>query len=98
MATMLVIRVPPELERIVGQRAEQQGTTPELVVLDALRQQLLPPDSIPQEESGTLADLLGDMTGCLDSGELVPGGAQMSHDIGKKFANGMVEKRGAGRA
>ncbi|HZP83729.1 MAG TPA: hypothetical protein VFB21_18960 [Chthonomonadaceae bacterium] len=44
-----------------------------------------------------MADFLADFIGCIDSGEIVPGGAQMSKDIGKKFTQDMVEKRKAGR-
>ena len=51
----------------------------------------------PKEGEKTLADYLKDHIGVIDSGEHVPGGAHMSEDTGKKFAEGMVEKRRRGR-
>jgi len=95
---MITITLPPELEQAVTERAQNQGTTPELLVLDRLREQFLPalpPEELP--EGATMADFLADFIGCIDSGEIVPGGAQMSKDIGKKFTQDMVEKRKAGR-
>ena len=94
---MITITLPPELERAVTERAQQQGTTPELVALDTLRQQLLPVAPSPPVEGQTLADFLGEFIGCIHSSERVPGGAQMSVDTGKKFAAGMVKKRQEGR-
>lgn len=94
---MITITLPPELEQAVTERAQQQGTTPELVTLDVLRKQLLPAVSPTPVEGETMADFLADFIGCIDSGKIVPGGTQMSKDIGKKFTQGMVEKRKAGR-
>lgn len=89
---MVTVTLPPELEQSVVEKARQQGITPELLVLDELRLRfspVLPPPS----ESGSLADFLGEFIGCIHSSEVVPGGAQMSTDTGKKFAAGMVKKR-----
>jgi hypothetical protein len=72
------------------------GTTPEIVALDTLNREFIPAAQ-PAPTGGTLADFLGDFIGCLDSGEIVPGGANMSENIGETFAEGMAEKRGAGR-
>jgi hypothetical protein len=46
---------------------------------------------------GSLAEALADFIGVLDSGEYVPGGAQMSERTGEKFAEGLVEQRKQGR-
>ena len=54
-------------------------------------------DKTPKDGEETLADYLKDHIGVIDSGEHVPGGARMSEDTGKKFAEGMVEKRRKGR-
>ena len=95
---MLTITLTPELEKAATERAEQQGTTAELIALDSLRRQLLPaPAASSPNHEGSLADFLGDFIGCLHSSENVPGGAQMSKDSGKKFAQGMMKKRADGR-
>ncbi|MDQ2733259.1 MAG: hypothetical protein M3Y56_16540 [Armatimonadota bacterium] len=88
---MLTVTLPPELEETVVERAHQQGTTPERLVLDELRLRFSPVPP-PPSEKGSLADFLGDFIGCIHSSEFVPGGAQMSTDSGKKFAAGMVKK------
>ncbi len=93
---MVTITLPPELEHTVAERAQQLGTTPQLLVLDELRRCFSPAPPAPSEE-GTLADYLGEFIGCIHSSEVVPGGAQMSRDSGKKFAAGMAEKRRAGK-
>jgi hypothetical protein len=94
---MVTITLPPELERVVTVQAQQQGTTPELLTLDKLREVLLPAITPPPVTEGTLADYLGEFIGCLDSGELIPGGARMSENIGERFAEGMLQKRREGR-
>jgi hypothetical protein len=93
---MITITLPPELEKTVSEKAEQQGTTPELLVLDELRLRFSP-EKPELGSEGTLADFLGDFIGCIHSSEVVPGGAQMSTDSGKKFAAGMVKKRREGK-
>jgi len=93
---MVTITLPPELELTVTEKARQQGTTPQQLVLDELRQRFSPALPPPAEEE-TLADFLGGFIGCIHSGDLVPGGAQMSTDSGKKFAAGMVKKRLEGK-
>jgi hypothetical protein len=93
------IILPPDIERVVVERARKQGTTPEILVLDSLRERFLPsllPDRSIEGE-GTLADFLGPHIGVLHSSEHTPGGARMSEDTGKKFAAGMVKKRQQGR-
>lgn len=94
---MVTITLTPELERIVTERAKQQGTTPELLALDKLSEQFLPVLSSEPSQEGNLADYLGEFIGCLDSGDLVSGGARMSENIGEKFAEGMAQKRREGR-
>ena len=93
---MITITLTPDLEKVVAERAKAQGTTPELIALDSLRKQFLTVES-DIEAQGSLADFLGDFIGCLHSSEVVPGGANTSVDIGKKFTAGMVKKRQAGR-
>lgn len=93
---MVTIVLPPELEKTITVRALRNGTTPELLVLATLHQEF---DSEPVDDiqKGSLADFLGDFLGCLDSGEIVPGGAPMSENMGEQFAEGMAEKHKAGK-
>ncbi len=97
------ITVPPDIERSLTARAEQLGTTPELLALDSLREKF-PPSERPAvdegpegEEPQSLADFLRGYVGVLHSSESVPGGARSSEDTGKKFAAGLLKKRQAGR-
>ena len=97
------ITVPPEIERTLTARADQLGTTPEVLALDSLREKFPPSDTEESEDTPegrspqNLADFLHGYVGVLHSGELVPGGAGMSEDTGKKLAAGLLEKRRAGR-
>ncbi len=85
---MVTITLPPELEQVATEEAARQGTTPELWALDKLRQSVAgngtftPPDA----EGGTMLDFLSGYVGVLDSGEVVPGGAQMSTLADDAFA------------
>jgi hypothetical protein len=93
------ISLPPDIERAVVEHAREQGTTPELLVIDSLRERFLlfpPLNTFPQSEE-TLADFLGTHIGILHSSEHIPGGARMSENNGKKFAAGMLKKRQQGR-
>ncbi len=99
---MVTITLPPELERAVTERAKQQGTTPELWTLDKLQQSLqaeaaaeLVPE--PISEGGSMLDFFAGYVGVLHSSEFTPGGAQMSQDTGRKFAEGMLKKRQEGK-
>jgi hypothetical protein len=99
---MVTITLPPELEKAVAERAQQQGTTPELWALDKLRQLLQfdsPPETTQEQASGsgTMLDFFTGYVGVLHSSEFVRGGAQMSKNTGLKFAEGMLKKRREGR-
>jgi hypothetical protein len=93
---MVTITLPPELEKVVTERAKQQGTTPELWTLDRLHQSLQAEAAVesasePTAESGSMLDFFEGYVGVLHSSEFVPGGAQMSQDTGRKFAAGMLK-------
>ena len=99
---MVTITLPPELEKVITERAKQQGTTPELWTLDRLTQFLQAEVAIedthePASEGGSMLDFFEDYVGVLHSSEFVPGGAQMSQDTGRKFAEGMLKKRQEGK-
>ena len=44
-----------------------------------------------------MLDFFEGYVGVLHSSECVPGGAQMSQDTGRKFAEGMLKKRQEGK-
>lgn len=92
---MTTITLPPELETAVAERAKRSGTTPELLALDSLRREFLPP--VPPESEGTMADFFAGYIGVIDSGEIVPGGANMSEDTGRKFKEILLEKHRLGK-
>jgi len=99
---MVTITLPSELERAVTERARKQGTTPELWALDKLRQSLqaeaaVEPCVDPASQDGSMLDFFKGYVGVLDSIEFVPGGAQLSHHTGRKFAEGMLIKREEGK-
>ena len=95
----MTITLTPDIENALAEEARKQGTTPELLALDCLRERFAPsPVTGPSAaEQGTLADFLADHLGVLASGELVSGGARLSEDTGKKFAAGLAQKRQQGR-
>lgn len=92
---LMKITLTPDLERALTTQAHQQGTTPERLALEYLRERFLPSVATESaaEEQGTLADFLANYIGVLSSSEHVPGGARMSENSGKKFAVGLVKKR-----
>jgi hypothetical protein len=95
----MIITLPHDIEQALVEHARKQGTTPELLALNSLRERFLPslvPDR-PAEGEGTLADFLGKHIGVLHSSEHIPGGARMSENPHNKFAAGMVKKRQQGR-
>ena len=90
---MVTITLPPELEKNITERANRQGTTPELLTLDSLNQMYIPPAFLsPIEAEETLADYWADYIGTIDSREIYPEGSQLSENTGRKFAELMMEK------
>lgn len=87
------ITLPPDIERALIEEARRLGTTPELLVLDSLRDRFLSSPVESMETLGeTLADRLGDLVGILHSSEFVPGGARLSEDTGEKFAAELMKQ------
>lgn len=100
----MVITLTPEIETVLGKLAMKQGTTVELLALRKLRELLsvgettsLRTKADKQDKAETLADLLAGYIGVFDSSEFVGGGAQMSSDTGRKFADILLGKRRPGR-
>ncbi len=94
----MTISLTPELEQALAEAAQRQGTTPEMLAREFLRERLLPAKAIdPNEgESGTLAESLADFIGILSSSEFVEGGAQLSERTGEQFTAGLMARREQG--
>ncbi len=95
----MVIALTPDIESALAEEARRQGTTPEQLALDYLRERFVPGATTQSTATtlGTLADFLAGHIGVLASEERVSGGGRMSEDAGKRFAAGLVEKRRQGR-
>ena len=90
---MATITLTPELEQAMTEQARLQGTTLEMLAIDKLNAYFLP--ALPTEsapEGETMADFLKEFIGCIDSREVVPGGANMSEYTGRKFGELMAKK------
>ncbi|HLJ55436.1 MAG TPA: CopG family transcriptional regulator [Chthonomonadaceae bacterium] len=94
---MLQIELPPDLDEAIASRARKQGTTPELLIVDKLREQFLPSAQTDPATGHSMADFLDGYIGGLHSGEFVPGGAQLSTDTGKKFTEILRAKHNRSR-
>lgn len=90
---MLTISLPRDLVTTLERHAEQQGTTIELLVVENLRRQFDPPPITEEPAEGSLYDFLRDSIGVLHSSDYVEGGARLSENTGKRFAELMIEKR-----
>lgn len=93
------ITLTPEIEQVLIRVARKQGATVESIVLKTLRECFFQKERKKQEGSGmnSLADMLKGDIGTIDSGEIVPGGAQMSTNTGKRFADILAAKRRQGK-
>jgi len=89
------ITLTADIENDLTHYAKHQGIRPEMLALNVLREWFAAHsiDESSTDEDGSLADYLADHIGVISSSEYVPGGAQMSKDCGKKFAEGMLKKR-----
>ncbi len=83
----------PEIERAIKKQASQKGTTPEKIALDGLRMLFVSRVEVADESPVSLADFLDGYVGVIRSSEFVAGGAQMSEETGKQFAQLMAQKR-----
>ncbi|MCW3051582.1 MAG: hypothetical protein JWN14_752 [Chthonomonadales bacterium] len=94
---MATITLTPELEKAMTEQARLQGTTLEMLAIDKLNAYFLP--SLPAEntsEGETMADFLKDFIGCIDSREVVPGGANISEYSGRKLGEILIKKHRVG--
>lgn len=95
----MTIELSSDLQQALDDAAREQGTTPQTLAAEWLRERLFP--AISQAYAATaprnLAERLGGYVGILDSGEHVPGGAQMSERTGEQFTEILVQRRERGR-
>ncbi len=93
----MTITLTPEIERALTARANQQGTTPELLALHDLKE--LYADPVPPDpfEGKSLADVLAGHIGTIRSSEHT--GIEVSHLSTDKesFTDYLVEKRKQGQ-
>ncbi|MBI4752875.1 hypothetical protein HY793_00670 [Candidatus Desantisbacteria bacterium] len=88
-----------DIENVITEWAHKQGTTPEMLVINTLRERFVSPvvNRLQIEKQETLADFLVGHIGVLSSSEHIAGGARMSENCGKKFASGVIKKRQDGK-
>ncbi len=98
------ITLTPEIEKVLGELAEEQGTTVELLALKTRRERFFSKEikslnetAGRQSDSKNLADLLAGYIGSIDSGDIADGGAWMSKNIGKRFGGILLEKQRRGK-
>nr|VFJ69398.1 MAG: hypothetical protein BECKDK2373B_GA0170837_12442 [Candidatus Kentron sp. DK] len=85
------IPLTPEIEQALNEYAKKQEATIESLALGAIREKFPCHQRIRQTprkpKAETLADRLAPYVGVVSSSEVVPGGANLSVDGGKKFAH-----------
>jgi len=87
------LTLTPEIEIAINRQARQKGTTPEQIALDGLQMLFGPGDERVGEPPTSLADFLEGYVGVIRSSEFIDGGAQLSENIGERFAQLMAQKR-----
>jgi predicted transcriptional regulator len=95
----VTIELSPDLQQALDDAAREQGTTPQTLAAEWLRERLFPTSSQAYAATGprNLAERLAGYVGVLDSGEHFPGGAQMSERTGEQFTDILVQRREQGR-
>ena len=95
----LLVDLPPKAQSRLRERAAEAGKEENVLAALLLTELLVPEEEDVETDElagGTLADLLKGRTGLFRSSERIPGGARMSENTGKQFADGMEEKRRRG--
>ncbi|MCI0378076.1 MAG: hypothetical protein L0215_10740 [Gemmataceae bacterium] len=89
---MTTITIPPDLASRLFDEAQRRGTTPELLALDGLRRLFAPPADNGSANQGTLFDFLAGYIGTVAASA-----EPYSENCGRRFAEGLAEKRERGR-
>jgi hypothetical protein len=84
---MVTITLPPDVEAELVKEAEKQGTTPELLAVDCLRNRFAPAPEAGADEKGSLFDFLSGYIGTVDGSR-----EALSERTGERFTEGMLEK------
>ena len=94
----MTITLTQDIERALTERAQRQGTTPELLALNDLRSLYVPEEQVEGPSVGkTLADVLAGHLGTVDSSARTGGRpSRLSEDDGSSFAAHLAEKRRQG--
>lgn len=91
MSTALQITLSPEVAELIVREAARKGTSPEAVANEALRQHYAPAAeeaaNSTSPPAGTLLDRFAKHLGVIDTG-----GANLSVDTSKKYADSLVEE------
>ena len=86
---MITITLPLEVEGQLLKEARQQGTTPELLALDCLRERFTPGKKQAPGDTGlSLFDFLSDHIGMIDGTT-----EALSENCGQRFSDGLLERR-----
>lgn len=94
----MTIELTPDLERALAKAAERRGTTPQVLALALLSEQLLDADTVgPAAPGATMADFLADHIGVLDSSEYISGMSDLSEETGRKFTAALLKRQQEGR-
>lgn len=93
----MTIDLLPDVEHWLAGKARQQGTTPDALVNDYLRElRRTDPDAAQAPTPGSMAEFLEGFVGVFDSRDIVPGGARLSESTSERFADILEEKRARG--
>ncbi|MGH8632222.1 MAG: hypothetical protein ACREU7_15855 [Burkholderiales bacterium] len=86
---MITITLPAEVEAPLEEEARKQGTTPEMLAVDRLRNRFARQPSVARrDENESLFDFLSGYAGTV-SGTSEP----LSERSGKRFMEGLLEKQ-----
>lgn len=92
----MTIDLLPDVERWLAGKARQQGTTPDALVNDYLRELQRNDADRQAPQPGSMAEFLEGYVGVFDSRTIVPGGARLSEATSEQFADLLEEKRARG--
>ena len=86
---MITITLPLEVEGQLLKEARKQGTTPELLALDCLRERFVPGrKQAPRNEEPSLFDFLSEHIGAIDGTT-----EALSENCGQRFSEGLLEQQ-----